>query len=189
MALGFVSGGGGVFRWFGDKIKAQIDTYLDRKMHQAGEAIVARAQALAPVRTGALRNSIAYVVAYNEAGGRHTLSIQVGVPYGVYQEFGTRNMAPHPYIRPALNEIGRIWGFDTQMFFAGTGYNPAMAGPWHGLVATTGGGRRKAGFAASAHPGWKPLTAKQAHHVEHVLKPSIQKHHRGNVKRSKLYVG
>ena len=179
MALGFISSS---FQWFGQQVKAKIDRVIDDKMHRCGEAIVARAQALAPVRTGALRDSIAYVVAYNEMGGRHTLSIQVGVPYGIYQEFGTRNMDPHPYIRPALNEISRIWGFDVHMQFA--------AVPGHaGLLASTGKGFKRAGFAASASKHWKPLTPKQAHHVEHVLKPSIQKYHRGNVKRSKMYVG
>ncbi len=181
MAMGFVPGGG-AFQWFGDKVKAAINRHLDDKMHQTGAAVVARAQAMAPVRTGALRASISYLVQYNEAGGRSTLHIQVGMPYGIYQEFGTRNIPPHPFIRPALNEIGRIWGFDVNMQFA--------AVPGHaGLLAGTGHGRSQAGFAASASPRFRPLTPKQIGHVEKSLIPSIKRHHRGNVKRARFSVG
>lgn len=168
------------FRWFGDRVKKFIDDTIDRKMYQAGDAIVQRAQQLAPVRTGALRQSITYVVAYNEAGGRHTLSIQVGVPYGIFQEFGTRNIRPHPYIRPALNEIGRVFGFNLQMQFA----NPGT----HGLLAATGLGRQP-GYAATAHPAYRPLTERQKKHVKEVLIPGVKRLHRGNVRRARFTVG
>lgn len=170
-----------MFHWFGDRIQRFIDDRIDRQMHAMGEAVVARARQLAPVDTGALRESISYVVAYNEGGGRHTLSIQVGMPYGVFQEFGTRSIPPHPFIRPALNEVGRAWGFDVSMDFNAPVNH-------QGLLASTGRGARP-GFAAHAGPGWRPLTPKQQQHVERVLKPSIRKHHRGNVKRARFQVG
>lgn len=189
MSLGLVGGGGfNPFRWFGDRVKKFVDNAIDKKMHAAGEAIVARAQQLAPVATGALRNSINYVVMYNEGGGRHELVIQVGMPYGVYQEFGTRFMSPHPYIRPAINRVGRLYGFDLTAQFAGAGYNPATGGPWHGLLAGTGR-TQKPGFAASAHPRFKQLTSKQVSHVTGTLIPSIKRHHRGQVKRTRFMVG
>lgn len=184
MAIGFVQGGGGFgFQWLGNQVKQKVDTYIDKKMWDTGIAVVAKAQALAPVKTGALRASIGFVVAYNEMGGRHTLSIQVGMPYGIFQELGTRNIPPHPFIRPALNEMSRIWGFDVEMQFAGMGYNAASGTGFHGLIHTKGG------FAGSASHRFKPLSHKQIRHVEHVLKPSAKRHWRGNVKRARLTVG
>lgn len=60
--------------------------------------IEADAKQFAPVDTGALRNSI-------KAEQLAALSwiVAVGVEYGVYQEFGTRHMAPQPYLVPAFN--------------------------------------------------------------------------------------
>lgn len=178
MSIGLVDGGGGAFRWFGDQIRQRIAQYVDAKMHAAGEAIVARARQLAPVDTGALRESIGYVVAVNEAGGKHELHIQVGVPHGIYQEFGTRNIPPHPFIRPALEELGRVWGFNVAFGFK---TNPMHAG----LVVGAGEGM-KGGFAATARP-FKWLTQKQIHHVESRLIPSVKAHQRGQVKRSRMY--
>src|SRR5208283_4471644 len=105
-----------------------IDKIIDDKMVQTGELVVTRARALAPVDTGALRESIDWIIIYDEGGGRHELKITVGEFYGIYQEFGTRNIPPHPFIRPALNEASRIWGFDLGVNFA-----PPAAGTWHGL--------------------------------------------------------
>lgn len=165
-----------VFRWFGDRIQRAVLGDIETKLHRAGAAVVARAQSLAPVDTGALRASIGYVVA-GETGQRMTLSIQVGMPYGIYQEFGTRYMRPHPYIRPALNEIGRIFGADIQMDFTRGG--PAQ---WHGLLATG------PGFAASPSPRWRPLTPKQIRHVQRHLIPTSKRLYRGNVKRARMRV-
>lgn len=176
MAMGFVNpGGGGVFRWLGDQVKAKVDQMIEDRMYRSGAAIVARAQQLAPVKTGALRNSIGYVVTLGP--GTKTLSIQVGVSYGLFQEFGTRNIPPHPFIRPALNEASRIWGADIQTMFA----SPAGHGPWAGLIATN------QGFALSQHSR-KPLTAKQAHHVKTKLVPMSRKLWRGNTKRARMHV-
>lgn len=168
------------FTWLGDKVKQGVSDLIERNLIKAGERVVARAQQLAPVRTGALRNSIGYVVAINP-GGKSVLSIQVRVPYGVYQEFGTRNIPPHPFIRPALNELPRIFGGTLSMDFAGTGGGP-------GLLASTGAGRRP-GYAASHLPGFRPLTARQAAHVQRTLVPGVKKYHKGNVKRARFTVG
>lgn len=170
------------FEWFGNQVLKQWNNDIDERMHQTGQAIVSRAQQLAPVDTGALRDSIDYLVLTNESGGRHELLIQVGEPYGIFQEFGTRDIPPHPYIRPAINEVGRVWGFDINMEFQ----ESVSAGQWAGLLATTG--RRGAGFAASPHPNWKPLTTKQLGHVERTLIPSIKRYNRGNTRRAKMRV-
>ena len=170
------------FKWFGNRIIKEWNRVVDDRMHKTGEAIVSRAKQLAPVDTGALRDSINYLIVYNETGGRHELLIQVGMYYGIFQEFGTRNIPPHPYIRPAINEADRIWGFDIGMDFQA----PSAPGEWAGLLA--GIGRKGAGFAASAHPRWKPLTPRQQAHVENVLIPSIKRLNRGNTKRATMRV-
>jgi HK97 gp10 family phage protein len=184
--FGWIEGG---LRWGGQKIQDIINERIDNNLYETGEVVVAKARQLAPVDTGALRDSIDYIILHNEGQGRSELRIMIGVSYGIYQEFGTRNIPPHPFIRPALLEARRIWGFDLNVNFAGTGYSAATGGPWHGLLATTGRGHRVAGFAASASPRWKPLTERQKLHVERKLIPSIKQWHRGNVKRARFTVG
>lgn len=74
----------------------------------------AQAKLLAPVDLGQLRNSIQYRTGAGKTGGATELENElptaqkdtalVGTPveYGVYQEFGTRNVAPQPYLRPSI---------------------------------------------------------------------------------------
>lgn len=52
---------------------------------------------LAPVDTGALRNSIQWSMS-----GPLAAIVAVGVNYGVYVEYGTRRMAAQPYFTPAV---------------------------------------------------------------------------------------
>lgn len=184
--FGWIEGG---LRWGGRKLGDIVNETIGQNLEETGEVVVRRARQLAPVDTGALRDSIDYIVLHGEGGDRSELRITIGMPYGIYREFGTRNTLPHPFIRPALLEARWIWGFDLNVNFAGVGYESAQAGPWHGLLASTGKGHRVAGFTASASPRWKPLTARQIRHVETKLIPSIKKHHRGNVKRARFTVG
>ena len=57
---------------------------------------------LAPVDTGALKNSIGFDI----GGGGLEAEIGPTVYYGGYVEFGTRRMAPHAYMGPALDIVG-----------------------------------------------------------------------------------
>ena len=59
--------------------------------------IEADAKSLAPVDTGTLRNSISTTI------GNGGLSAEIGptVHYAPYLEYGTRRMAPQPYMGPA----------------------------------------------------------------------------------------
>ncbi|QLQ17343.1 MAG: HK97 gp10 family phage protein [Micropruina sp.] len=61
--------------------------------------IAAEAKRLAPVDTGMLRASIGYDVS---ASGLVAI-IGPTVSYGAFVEFGTRRMAPHAYMGPALD--------------------------------------------------------------------------------------
>lgn len=179
----------GRLRWGGQQIQDKIDGIIYDRIVRTGDVVVAKARQLAPVKTGQLRSSINYDIIRDVGDTFIQLKISIGVPYGIYQEFGTRNIPPHPFIRPALLEAKRIWGFDLNVNFAGVGYDAARGGKWHGLIASTGKGHRVAGYAASASPRWKPLTARQVSHVESRLIPSIKGWHRGNVKRARFSVG
>lgn len=180
MSIGLVQaprpGPGFSFRWLGDQVMAFVDRKVEDRLFATGERVVARARQLAPVDTGALRESIGFVVA--GSGLRRTLSIQVGMPYGIYQEYGTRNIPPHPFIRPALLEMGRMWGIDLNLSFA-------HAGPrtWQGIHHT-----REGRYVVPSAIQPKPLTSKQRHHVETRLIPSAAALHRGNVARARMTV-
>lgn len=64
-----------------------------------------RAKQIAPVDTGRLRSSVEYEVGRDSRG----LVARIGtdVTYAVYLEFGTRRMAPRPFLRPALQAAQR----------------------------------------------------------------------------------
>ena len=70
-----------------------------KAVRKAAFDVQARAQSIAPVDTGALRNSISTSVSGPSA--------EVGptVHYGVYLEYGTSRMAPQPYRSPALEQV------------------------------------------------------------------------------------
>ena len=168
------------FQWFGDKFLADVENRVDAGLNRAGQSVVARAQALAPKRTGALSSSISYQVTGAGGGAKLTLSgftttgktltFTVGVPYGIFQEFGTRNIRPHPYLRPALNEVGKIFGAELGMEFN----IPFIASPLYA---------HQAGFALP--PG---LTGRQRKHIAKHLGPTSKRHYRGNVRKAKLRV-
>lgn len=60
--------------------------------------VEATAKSLAAVDTGAMRNSIGTTI----SGGGLTAEISPTVDYAIYNEYGTRLMAPQPFMGPAL---------------------------------------------------------------------------------------
>lgn len=83
---------------------AELDNAADRVgelaqmvLRKTAADIKRDAQALAPVDTGALRNSITYRVQGLEA------EIGPTVHYGGFVEYGTSRMAPQPYLGPAMD--------------------------------------------------------------------------------------
>lgn len=103
---------------YGDIQKA-FDEAAKKANIVIGMKLVARAKALAPVDMGRLRNSIMWKTpthkgGFNESGGEPATEEIKASPkplegyfgfnlnYGVYQEYGTRYMAPQPFMRPAI---------------------------------------------------------------------------------------
>lgn len=78
------------------------------ELERTGDQVADRARDLAPVDTGELRDSI------DARSGREGTVAYVDVgttdPVGVYQEFGTSNMPPHAFMRPAVAEAPQRFG-------------------------------------------------------------------------------
>lgn len=87
-----------------DEIPQAIREQRDRAsalVRRAAFEIEARAKQAAPVRTGNLRNSIQTDV---ESDGL-TAHVGTAVEYAAYVEFGTRRMAPRPFLAPAAEAV------------------------------------------------------------------------------------
>lgn len=81
-----------------------------KAMRVAAQVIVDMAKVLAPVRTGALEESI--TSAPQRSNVQRELKIQIGFKPPVsarahFTEYGTRHSAAHPFMRPALDARGR----------------------------------------------------------------------------------
>ncbi len=151
------------------QFQKEINDSINAQGLALSSRIETRARALAPYRSGYLRNTID--VLYDAPG--KSIEIYVGAEYGLFQEFGTRYMHAHPFIRPALN-AEQIYGFDVTMAFTNTWQTDRK------LLA------RGPGFK-----GHKSLTAKQKEHVRKHLTPVSREHYGGgdsNVARARLKV-
>lgn len=73
-----------------------VHVLAERETKKVAEKILHRAEALAPVDTGHLKNS-GFV-----AGSRGQWTIGFSADYAHFQEFGTSKMAAHPFLRPAI---------------------------------------------------------------------------------------
>lgn len=82
-----------------DDIVAKIPGAVDYATALAADAVVARAQSLAPVRSGDLKGSI------KKIGGAGNYFVTATMSYAGYVEWGTRFMAAQPYLRPAGESI------------------------------------------------------------------------------------
>jgi HK97 gp10 family phage protein len=94
-----------------DKLAAGLDKNRADVLKAIGFEVESGAKQRAPVRTGALRNSIA-----TEMQGDDAVRIGPGVEYGVFLELGTsRGLTARPYLFPAVDEVvnainsGKFW--------------------------------------------------------------------------------
>ncbi len=172
MAFNLKSG----FTWLGAQFTKQVMGDADTKMRAMGEAIVGKARSLAPERTGALKAGIGYTYRQSD----HTLSIHADEPYSIFQEYGTRYIRPHPFIRPAIAAVaGRVWGASAiEIEFANTPFikSPILAHP---------GGKSQVIFKTP-----KTLTSKQLSHVRRHLVPTSARLYKSKaVRNARLIVG
>lgn len=74
---------------------------IDRGAKAYAEAVKDLAQQLAPVATGALRESI-----HVETGDTQgSYKVVAGVDYAVFQEYGTARMSAQPFLTPAVAHV------------------------------------------------------------------------------------
>ncbi|MHB1001279.1 MAG: HK97-gp10 family putative phage morphogenesis protein [Armatimonadota bacterium] len=82
--------------WRGELFKRLLFTGLDERMDEVAQAIADEAKSLAPVRTGALRDSIEWIKIGDER------FVGAGVPYAMQVEYGTSRSQAQPFLRPAI---------------------------------------------------------------------------------------
>ncbi len=88
-----------------DEIAAKLGVNTDGAVKAVAFQVEGIAKTLAPVDTGALRNSI-----HTEKMEEGTYMVADGVEYGIYQELGTHKMAAHPFLVPALEQVAKQFG-------------------------------------------------------------------------------
>jgi hypothetical protein len=93
------------FEWLGDEVAAKVIAEVDNSLVRLGGFLVQQMEQYVAVASGTLKESFRD----HFDPSTHTLTVFIPVFYGVYQEFGTRYMAPHPYIRPSIIDVGPQW--------------------------------------------------------------------------------
>lgn len=81
-----------------DETKPKIMKAIKKGLKKAGLIIERDAKIFAPVRTSRLRSSI-----HTTQEGFKAI-IQDNVHYGIHQEYGTRFMKAHPFMKPSVNK-------------------------------------------------------------------------------------
>lgn len=90
-----------------------INNAIDARMRAAGEVGVGIARDLVPQDTGRLHSMIGFT--YDQK--RKLLILHADTDYGAVVEEGSIYQKAQPYLRPALNAIGRMWGGETQISY------------------------------------------------------------------------
>jgi HK97 gp10 family phage protein len=85
-----------------DELAAKLGTNTDGALKAIAFQVEGIAKTLAPVDTGALRNSLE-----TEKIQEGLYQVHDGVEYGIYQELGTYKMAAHPFLIPAVEQVGK----------------------------------------------------------------------------------
>lgn len=86
-----------------EKLATDIESTIPQKSLQAGaDQLVTLAKSRAPVRTGALRDSIQRTEASAESA-----TVEAEVEYSGFVEFGTSRMSAEPYMTPSIPEAVR----------------------------------------------------------------------------------
>jgi len=158
-----------VIEWHGEQVINEVHNRIRDNMLNLARDVVTKAVQYAPKRTGRLASAIDFD--WNESTFTVVFTINdPEVDYAMFVEYGTRYMIPHPYLRPALNDIGPQYGFNFELSFGNTAQTDTK------LLA--------AGPTFHMH---KSLTAKQKEHVRKWLKPFSKAHWHGNVSRARVH--
>jgi HK97 gp10 family phage protein len=78
---------------------------VQKLLESKADELVKEMQAVVPVRSGRLKNSIRK----NSQAGRIVVG-PVDVEYAAYVEYGTNRMKAQPYVRPSLDKILKTLG-------------------------------------------------------------------------------
>lgn len=82
-----------------ERLPDSVRKYVQQALNQTAQTVMMRARQLAPVKTGRLMQSI-----YVEMVAEYTFKITCYVQYALFQEFGTRYIAPRYFLTRALQE-------------------------------------------------------------------------------------
>lgn len=104
-----------VFNRLPDFIHSMTQGAGPAHVQQTADEIVTDAKRRAPIRTGKLRESI------RRAGSGLHATVEVGVPYASYVEYGTSRMGARPYLWPAVEQARRGYIDGWQAILSGTG--------------------------------------------------------------------
>ena len=87
----------------------EMDKAVEIALEMCGARIEERAKDLAPVDTGALRDSILHE--YDSSTKSEIIGVPERIDYGKYQELGTSKMKAQPYLKPSvdINDIQKIF--------------------------------------------------------------------------------
>jgi len=152
---------------FSQQFSDAVHSSLVSQMVDKAEKTVDRAQQLAPHDTGYMASTIGYTLNKLE----YRAEFYVLAEYALFQEYGTRNTPPHPYLRPAINEFwSDTYGFETGLNFRNVFKTDKKLLVYGGKYVMHG------------------LTKRQQSHVRKVLQPSHKALFKGAVARSKLHV-
>ncbi len=86
---------------------AQFLAAQERAANRTGQWAAEQARALAPVDTGALRDSIDFAVRKTQT--TFAVVVFAGASYSLYVELGTSRMRAQPHLRPVLDRIGPVY--------------------------------------------------------------------------------
>lgn len=90
--------------WLGRSVERQVVEAAKVGLEQTAAACHYRAAQRAPVRTGALRNSVFHREPRIEGPGIVSVEWGASATYTAYVELGTSRTKAQPFIRPAMDE-------------------------------------------------------------------------------------
>jgi HK97 gp10 family phage protein len=155
------------FVWNGEAVIDQAMAAVDRELGRIGGFLVDRMQGYAPVESGNLKAGIHEVVNTQA----HFVTVFAPAFYSIYQEFGTRYISPHPFMRPAILDAAAFWDLKDVTIILHPA--PQKSEP---IRATTSGFRL---------PRRQQLTPAQVGHVNRNLRP-VSRSFAGKFKRRKI---